>query len=123
MPRPTTKTAGQSNSMVDTGSKGRRRAAKLSLARLASDGPLDGVSRAKVFVHLSRSRQACACVCLRMPAHAHAGGEGGLANRLTRAAGCKSEGGQLGSWEAGEWSLWGKQPIDKGSSPPRPGGK
>lgn len=86
----------------------------MSLARLASDGPLDGVSRAKVSVHLSRSRQACACVCLRM--HMLGGRRPGQpADKGSWALGS-------GLWAAGEWSLWAMQPIDKGSSPLAPVG-
>lgn len=64
------------------GRAGAERAARLSLARMTSDGPLDGVSKSLVSccescplwgsvaawaAHLSRSRQACACVCMHLP--------------------------------------------------------
>lgn len=78
MPRPTTT---DSQSMGRHKQQGAERAARLSLARMTSNGPLDGVSRAKVLLcclsacllvclgeaHLSPSRQACACACMHKP--------------------------------------------------------
>lgn len=105
MPRPTTI---DSQSMGRHKQQGAERAARLSLARMTSNGPLDGVSRAKVLlcclsswgrlIYLLLDKHVPAYVCTSRGGGGKQAGQPaykGMRGRHERQAG---EGERVGSW-------------------------